>query len=220
MCRRLPVTLAAVTTFGAIAAIAGASPAFAADAGDGPAPAAKAPAPGDYPGGQALITLQVKNGKVTGETGTAVPSSQRKPLGSAPGGTTYRCTVNFTKSRKRVGNRTSVSWFGGIGCSRSMFLFGESYLLESASRLDATGPHYQGTMESAKSGSSRTTVDSRNPSLYIRHLTNVYFPSSVTGTISVVPATGQKLNKASKCASVSSPGYTVGMQCDLYTDRF
>lgn len=210
--------LTAVTAIGAIAALGAASPALAADTGN--APLAKAPAPGDYPGSQPLITLQVKNGKVTGETGTAIPGSERKAPGSSPGGPTYRCTVNFTKTKKRVGSRTSVDWFGGIGCSQSMFLFGEAYLLESATKIDATGPHYQGIMKSASSGNRSTRVNSRNPSLYIRHLTNVYFPSSATGTISVVPAAGQKLNKASKCTAVRNPAYTVGLQCDLYTDRF
>ena len=98
--------------------------------------------------------------------------------------------------------------------------FGESYLLETASKTDGTGLHYQGTMRSAASGSNQTLINSRNPSLYIRHLTNVYFPSSATGTINVFPAAGQKLNKSSKCVAVRTPAYTVGVQCDLYTDRF
>ena len=220
MSRCLPAKLAAVTTACATAAMLAASPSLAADAGNGPAPGARAPAPGDFPSNQPLITLQVKNGKVTGETGTAVPASERRTPIGAPGGTTFRCTVNFTNVKRRVGSRTSVRWFGGIGCSQSMFLFGEAYLLESATKVDATGPHYQGTMKSASSGSNSTTVNSSNPSLYIRHLTNVYLPSGATGTINVVPATGQKLNKASKCVAVRSPAYTVGVQCDLYTDRF
>ena len=219
MSRSLPAKLAAVMTVCATTAVC-ASPSLAADAGNGPAPRAKAPAPGDFPSNQPLISLQVKNGKLTGETGTAIPASERRTPVAAPGGTTFRCAANFTNLKKRVGSRTSAKWFGGIGCSQSLFLFGEAYLLETASKTDGTGAHYQGTKRSAASGSNQTLINSRNPSLYIRHLTNVYFPSSATGTINVFPASGQKLNKASKCVAVRTPAYTVGVQCDLYSDRF
>jgi hypothetical protein len=212
--------LAAITITGAAVLAAGAGPALAADAGVASAPRAKAPAPGDFPTNQALITVQFKNGKVTGVTGTAVPSSQRVSPGASPGGTSYRCAVNFTNSKKRVGTQTEAKWFGGIGCNVAPFIFGESYLLETATKLDGTGAHYQGTMRSASSGNNKTTINSRNPSLYIRHLTNVYYPSGNSGQISVFPAAGQKLNKASKCSPVRTPAYAVGVQCDLYSNRF
>jgi hypothetical protein len=208
-----------MTIVGATALAAGASPAMAADAGAASAPRATAPAPGDLPSGQALIVLQFKNGKVTGETGTAIPTSERKTPSPSSSGPSYRCAVNFTSSKKRQA-RTSVKWFGGIGCNVPAFIFGEAYLLETATKLDATGAHYQGTMRSASSGSNQTTINSSNPSVYIRHLANVYYPSGNSGTISVFPAAGQKLNKASKCVSVRSPAYAVGVQCDLYSDRF
>jgi len=219
--RRFTSKLTILTIFATTALAAGAAPSWAADAGAASAPRATAPAPGDLPSGQALIVLQFKNGQVTGDTGTAVPSSERKAPGSSPGGTSYRCAVNFTNSKKRVGSRTQAKWFGGIGCNTpAPFIFGEAYLLETATKLDGTGPHYQGTMRSASSGNNGTTINARNPSLYIRHLTNVYYPSGNSGTISVFPAAGQKLNKASKCVPVRSPAYVVGVQCDLYTDRF
>jgi hypothetical protein len=213
--RRFTPKLAAVAIVGATALTAGASPSLADNA-----PRVTAPAPGDLPSGQALIVLQFKNGKVTGETGTAIPTSERKTPASSSSGTSYKCTVNFTNSKKSAGSRTSVKWFGGIGCNVPAFIFGDAYLLETATKLDATGPHYQGTMRSASSGNNNTTINSRNPSLYIRHLTNVYYPSGNSGEITVSPATGQKLNKASKCTSVRTPAYVVGVQCDLYTDRF
>lgn len=217
---RLTRKLAAITITGAAVVAAGAGPALATDAGVASAPRAKAPAPGDFPTNQALITVQFKNGRVTGVTGTAVPGSQRKPTGPSPGGTSYRCAVNFTNAKQRVGSQTQAKWFGGIGCNVAPFIFGESYLLETATKLDGTGAHYQGTQRSAASGNNKTTINSRNPSLYIRHLTNVYYPSGNSGTISVFPATGQKLNKASKCSPVRTPAYAVGVQCDLYSNRF
>ena len=212
--RRFTLSLAATTITGAAVLAASAGPALA------DVPRAKTPAPGDFPGNQALITLQFKNGQVTGVTGTAVPASQRVAPKGSPSGTSYRCAVNFTNSKKRVGSQTQAKWFGGIGCNVAPFIFGEAYLLETATKLDGTGAHYQGTQRSASSGNNKTTINSRNPSLYIRHLTNVYYPSGNSGQISVFPAAGQKLNKASTCAPVRTPAYVVGVQCDLYSNRF
>jgi hypothetical protein len=155
-------------------------------------------------------------------TGTAVPRSKRKRLGhTAPASTSVQCSVNFTHSRVRNDGRTTVNWFGGIGCTKSMFLFGQAFLHESATTIDGTGKHYQGVMSSAASGRNGTVVNAPHPSLYIRHLTNVYFPVQVTsGRIWVYPAPGQHLNSASFCAAAHQPGYGLGVHCELYTNRF
>jgi hypothetical protein len=60
-----------------------------------------------------------------------------------------------------------------------------------------------------------------DPSLYVRHLTNVYFPvGTSSGRIALYPAPGQKLNGASKCVPARSAGHGLGVHCDLYTNRF
>lgn len=222
MSRRLSLKLAAATIPSVIAILWSASPSLAVNLGNGPSAPPRAPAPFDEPSNQPLISLQFKNGKVISLTGSAVPrSDQKKPGRVAPAATRVRCSVNFTNSRRRQGNRTYVRWFGGIGCSQSMFLFGEAYLHESATKIDGVGPHYQGVMQSAASGRNQTIVNAPNPSLYIRHLANVYFPSSVSsGQISVYPAAGQRLNAASRCVAARTPGYSLGVHCDLYTNRF
>jgi hypothetical protein len=57
--------------------------------------------------------------------------------------------------------------------------------------------------------------------LYIRHLTNVYFPTApFSGTITVKPAPGQVVNAASKCVAASLSGHGIGVHCDYYTNRF
>jgi hypothetical protein len=60
-----------------------------------------------------------------------------------------------------------------------------------------------------------------NPSLYIRHLTNMYLPGHPSGgAIGVLPQPGQHLNGASKCSASRTVKYGIGVHCDLYTDRF
>jgi hypothetical protein len=221
MRKRLRTKLLAAAIPTGIAVLCTAGPSVAAGLGNGPSGPPRTPGPTDLSPSQPLIDVQFKNGKITGVTGTAVPKSmQKKPTGVAPR-TQAKCSVNFTRSRKRVGNNTSVSWFGGLGCMRAMFLFGEATLNQSATAISGTGPHYQVFKKSAASGRNNTTVKAPNPSLYIVHLTNVFFePVIGTGRITVYPAPGQRVNVATWCIAAKAPGHGLGVHCELYTDRF
>jgi hypothetical protein len=183
----------------------------------------KEPTSTTLPRGKPLIVVRIKNRKVVALTGTALlPGATIKPRKGAPkAAQSARCSVNFTNSTKSSGGNTTADWFGGIGCSRSMFLFGQAYLQESATKVDGSGGHYQLTGKSASSGNGATVIKEPHPSLYIRHLTNVYFPLGTgSGQISVYPAKGQVLNGASKCVTATFGKYGVGAHCDLYTNRF
>ena len=221
MSTRLSSTLTVLSIAASGGALVGAAPGLAANLGNGPTSPPTTPSRSVLPGKKPLITVRFRKGKLIGITGTAVPLSARKKPRRTGSGASARCSVNFTNTKTRQGNKSSVRWFGGIGCSQSMLLFGQAYLQESATKVDATGAHYQGTMKSAVSGRNQTVVNAPNPSLYIRHLTNVYFPKGVSsGQISVYPAAGQRLNAASKCVTARTPGYGPGVHCELYTNRF
>lgn len=170
---------------------------------------------GSLPAGQPLIAIAfgghgiTVGGSAVGRTPTSVPVTQ--------------CSVNFTQRKTRAANGRSVSvrWFGGIGCSRRMTLFGEAFLAQSASKFDAKGNFYTGLLSAASSGRSGTVVAGANPSLYIWHAMNIYFPGRPPrGVLTIVPRTGQTLNGASSCQAVRSAKYGTGVHCDLYTNRF
>jgi hypothetical protein len=199
------------------------SSSLARNVGNGPPLPVTAPTAKKLPKNKALIVLKFKNGKITTLMGTAVPlGATIKPgKGSPQAAQTAKCSVNFTHSTKSTSTRTTANWFGGIGCTRAMFLFGQAYLQETATKVDGSGMHYQLVKSSATSGRSGTVINSRNPSLYIRHLTNVYFsPGTTSGQISVYPAKGQVLNGASKCVKATFGSNGLGVHCDLYTNRF
>jgi hypothetical protein len=191
--------------------------------GNGPKLPVKEPTKKALPAGKPLIVLRFNHRKLIGLTGTALlPGATLKPKKGAPKATqSASCSVNFTHTTKVSAGKTMADWFGGIGCSRSMFLFGTAYLQESATKVDGSGNHYQLTAKSASSGQSATVINDPHPSLYIRHLTNVYFPIGTgSGQISVYPAKGEILNSASKCVKATFGKYGLGVHCDLYTNRF
>jgi hypothetical protein len=189
--------------------------------GNGPKRHSKAPMRATLPRSKPLILIEFVNGKVTSVSGTAVPRSARRSTLGAPRLKTAKCSVNFTRSRVRFGNQTVVSWFGGVGCTRQMVLFGQAFLQESAAHVDGLGTHYEGYLRSAASGYSRTFVNAPHPSLYIRHLVNVNFlASGGTGSIGLYPSPGQLINGASVCQVSTVRQYGIGVSCDLYSNRF
>jgi hypothetical protein len=215
--------LAAAIPVVVVAALLITSSSLAKNVGNGPKLPVTAPIAKKLPKGKALIVLKFKSGKVTSLTGSAVPlgATVKPPKGSPQAVQSTKCTVNFTHATKSTSTRTAASWFGGVGCRRSMFLFGQAYLQQNATKVDSAGGHYQVTNRSALSGRNRTIVNSPHASLYIRHLTNIYFPPGTgSGQISVYPGQGQVLNAASKCVKATFGKYGLGVHCDLYTNRF
>ncbi|HEY6399413.1 MAG TPA: hypothetical protein VIX82_18365 [Solirubrobacteraceae bacterium] len=189
--------------------------------GNGPKRPSKAPLKRNLPTNQALILVQFVGGRVTNVSGTAVPRSARRSTLGAPRVKSARCSVNFTHMRVRFGNQTVVSWFGGVGCSRPMVIFGQAFLQETAKKVDGTGIHYEGYMRSSASGFSRTFVNAPNPSLYISHRVNANFlDSGGTGSIGVYPSPGQLINGASICQVSRVRSYGIGVSCELYSARF
>ncbi len=142
------------------------------------------------------------------------------------------CHVNFTRQRKRALPRgaSSAKWYGGIGCGRTMLLYGQAFLLQNHKTYWGFGTYYEGIMRSGDSGAKSTYVppgsSGKQRSLYIRHLTNAYFTNPfTTGVITITPSKGTTLNKATKCQlgkPVTSGGrtYREGLHCDLYSERF
>jgi hypothetical protein len=223
MFRRAPVKLSVAIAPVLIASLllAAVSSAGPGNLGNGPKRRSKAPITGTLPRSQALILIEFVNGKATNVSGTAVPRSARRSTLGAPRLKTARCSVNFTDRRVRFGNQTVVSWFGGVGCTRQMVVFGQAFLQESASHVDGVGTHYEGYLRSAASGYPRTFVNAPNPSLYIRDLLNVNFlASGGTGSIGVYPSQGQRINGASVCQVSAVRAYGIGVSCDLYSNRF
>jgi hypothetical protein len=154
-------------------------------------------------------------------TGSAVGLGARRHQHKIGNLLSALCSVNFTSKTVSSGGKTIANWFGGIGCDQKMFLFGQAYLQESATKIDGTGPQYQKVDSSAASGQNGTVINESKPSLYIRHVTNVYFsPGTNTGTIAVYPAKGQVLNGASFCQVATAAGHGTGVHCELYTNRF
>jgi hypothetical protein len=217
LCTKL---LAAAIPIG-IAILSTTAPALGKGLGIGPSGPSRTPGKVDLAPSQPLIDLQFKNGKVTGLTGTAVPKNmQKKPTGAAPR-TQAKCSVNFTHSRRPDSGDTLVSWFGGIGCTRSMLLDGQATLNQSAMTISGRGRQYLGVLKSASSGANNTVVKAPNPSLYVVHITNVLFSSKTgSGRITLYPSTGQQVNAATRCIGQSSPSHGPYVHCELYTDRF
>ncbi|MFZ1996449.1 MAG: hypothetical protein WAU75_20225 [Solirubrobacteraceae bacterium] len=152
---------------------------------------------------------------------------------SAASGITVLCHVNFTRSRAAAlpKGASSVTYFGGIGCPRTMLLFGQAFLLQNASTYLGFGNHVEGFQQSYASGQKNKYVspgaNSSRRSLYIRHLTNVYFPNPLmTGVITIQPSAGTPFDAAaSKCAlgpphTVAGVTYKAGLHCDFYSTRF
>lgn len=218
---RLPTKLltAAVPVGLAVACVA--APSFAKGLGNGPSGPPRTPSPTDLAPSQPLVDLQVKSGRVTGLTGTAVPKNmQKKPTGVTPRMQT-KCTVNFNHNTRPANGDTLANWFGGIGCARAMFLFGQATLNQSATTINGVGPHYQANLKSASSGRNNTLIKAAHPSLYVVHFINVYFTSRLgTGRITVYPAAGQQVNAATRCINATAPGHGLGVHCDVYTNRF
>ena len=190
--------------------------------GNGPKLAPKAPKSFTLKPMLPLISVRFQNGRVTSVSGTAVPRSGL--VGApAPGPKvkTVKCGVNFTHSKLKAGNQSSVAWFGGIGCGRPVVLFGQTYLQRSASNVVGLGSHYQGYKSSEASGNPKTLITGSNPSLYIRNLINVNFLSpGGSGQIGIYPAAGQRINGASQCEVATTKPYGIGVHCDLYSNRF
>ena len=204
-----------------VALMCTAGPAMAKGLGNGPSAPVRTPSRVDLAPSQPLVDLQFKNGRVTGLTGTAVPKNmQKRPTGVVPR-TQTKCSVNFNHNTRPGSGGTLANWFGGIGCTRTMFLFGQATLNQSARTIDGVGLHYQANLKSASSGRNKTLIKAVHPSLYVVHFTNVYFSSSLsTGRITLYPASGQKVNSATRCVSATAQGHGLGVHCDLYTDRF
>jgi hypothetical protein len=189
--------------------------------GNGPAAPARAPIHSKLPANKPLVVVQLRRGKVVGLSGTALLPGATRHIRKPTAVLSALCSVNFTQTTTSSKGKTIANWFGGIGCDQKMFLFGQAFLQESATKIDATGPHYQEVDSSAASGQHGSVINEPNPSLYIRHETNVYFsPASSTGTIAVYPAKGQVLNGASYCKVAQTAGLGTGVFCDLYTNRF
>ncbi len=204
-----------------LAVACAAAPTFAKGIGNGPTGPSRTPSPVNLAPTKPLVDLQFKNGRVTGLTGTAVPkSAQKRPTGVAPRMQT-KCTVNFSHNTRPDNGDTLANWFGGIGCARAMFLFGQATLNQSATTINGVGAHYQANLKSASSGRNNTLIKAARPSLYVVHFANVYFTSRLgTGRITVYPAPGQQVNAATRCVSATAQGHGLGVHCDLYTDRF
>lgn len=189
--------------------------------GNGPTAPARAPIHSQLPANRALIVVQLRHGKVVGLAGTALLRGATRKVRKPSAVLSALCSVNITQTTTSSNGKTIANWFGGIGCDQNMFLFGQAYLQESATQIDATGPHYEKVDSSAASGRNGSVINAPHPSLYIRHETNVYFsPGTDTGTIAVYPAKGQVLNGASYCKVAQASGHGTGVFCDLYTNRF
>lgn len=177
---------------------------------------------GSAPFTQPLIVISfarnravVLGGSAVGTHASDVARAANIPISAA------ECFVNFTNRTSRAANGVSVRWFGGIGCSRHVVLFGQAFLAESASRFEGSGNHYAGQLKTASSGKSNTIVRKSNPSLYVWSATNVYFQERPSrGVIAVLPNAGQQVNAATTCKVVKSSSYGFGVHCDLYSQRF
>jgi hypothetical protein len=178
---------------------------------------------GATPFTQPLIVISFATGRASVLGGSAV-----KSLGSIAHAanvpiSAVLCSVNFTtrKTRFSGGKSVSVRWFGGIGCTRHMELFGQAFLAQSAKIFNGSGNFYKGQLASVTSGQANTIVNNSNPSLYVWHATNIYFQEKPSrGVIAVSPSPGQQINAASTCKVVKDPSFGFGVHCDLYSQRF
>ena len=173
-----------------------------------------------------LIAVSFVNGKATVIGGSAVPSSARRGVHRARAAaipvSATSCDVNFTTKKTSIGGgKTSANWFGGILCNRAVQLTGQAFLAESASKIDGTGKFFNAQLQSYSSGQSNTIINAANPSLYVWHATNVYFPEKPTnGVIVIQPAANQSINAATTCKVATSASFGVGVHCDIYSNRF
>ncbi len=170
-----------------------------------------------------LVAISFNGNKATVLGGSAVPStsSKRARLSNVPI-SAAQCLVNFTTQATPVsGNKTSAKWFSGISCSQKMFMFGEAFLAESATKFDGSGGYFTGTAASDLSGHSNTTVNEPHPSLYVWSAINVFFPQKASrGVIVILPKGTQPINSATSCRVTSTTSNGIGVHCDLYTSRF
>ncbi len=159
----------------------------------------------------------VLGGSAVGASATGVAHAAGIPISAA------LCSVNLTTAKFTyvVHRSVRVRWFGGIGCSRRLALFGQAFLAESASIFDGSGNYYKAVTASASSGRASTIIAKPNPSLYVWYATNIYFQERPSrGVIAVVPSAGQPINAATTCKVVSLPSYGFGVHCDVYSERF
>ncbi len=178
---------------------------------------------GASPSTAPLIAVSFANGKATVLGGSAVSghAASDAHIANIPI-SAVQCSVNFTTKKTQASNKKSVTarWFSGIGCSRSVELYGQAYLAESAKVFDGKGNFYKGVMSSAKSGQSATVINKSNPSLYIWSAVNIFFQEKpARGVIVVVPQGNQPINGATSC-KVATSSFGVGVHCDMYTNRF
>lgn len=188
-----------------------------------PNPPARALAPSTLPTKGSLITLQFTNGKITDLAGTAVPTTSAikpaKPARAHVSAAT--CFVTFTHHEQHTAGTATVRWTGQITCLRGMLLSGQAFLQARANHVDGSGRYYQRLARGTASGRSSTVIKGSRPSLYIRHVTSVYFPLRPgSGRISIYASHRQRLNGSSRCVAKNVQGVGIGLQCDLYTDRF
>ena len=188
----------------------------------GSPPRARLTQPGStvLPANQPLIVVSFSGGRIVTLGGSAAGSVSARA--AAVPASAAECFVNFTQRVRPLTSRSvTVRWYGGISCTRRMTLFGEAWLAESATAFDASGNHYQGQLVSVASGRPNTIVRKGNPSLYIWHASNFYFPELPSrGVLAVLPSPGQVLNGATACKGLRSSTYGFGIHCDLYSQRF
>ena len=170
---------------------------------------------------QPLIVISFANNRATVLGGSAVGASTKRGRISNIPISAAQCSVNFTTHATSASGSTSVRWFGGIACTRSLVLFGQAFLAESASKFDGRGNFYNGQLASASSGQPNTVVHARNPSVYIWHATNIFFQEKpARGVIAVLPSPNQQINGATSCKVATNPKYGFGVHCDVYSQRF
>jgi hypothetical protein len=170
-----------------------------------------------------LIAVSFANGKATVLGGSAVSghAASDAHIANIPI-SAVQCSVNFTTKKTQASNKKSVTarWFSGIGCTRSVELYGQAFLAESAKKFDGKGKFYKGVMKTASSGQSATVINESNPSLYIWSAVNIYFQEKpARGVFVVVPSANQSINGATSC-KVANSSFGLGIHCDLYTNRF
>ncbi|MDQ6821808.1 MAG: hypothetical protein M3076_15980 [Actinomycetota bacterium] len=178
---------------------------------------------GAAPSSQPLIAVSFVGGRATVIGGSAVPANVSKHVQNANVPVSaVQCSVNFTTRKIRIGSgSTSVRWFSGIACSRTVELFGQAFLAQSASKFAGSGQYYKGQLKTASSGRAATIVKAANPSLYVWSATNVFFQEKPSrGVIVVQPSANQQINPATSCEPVRSRSFGWGVHCDMYTSRF
>jgi hypothetical protein len=171
---------------------------------------------------QPLIVVSFANGRASVLGGSAVPASSVKAHKSNVPISATTCSVNFTTQATKIsGGSTNARWFGGISCNQKVQLFGQAYLAKSATKFDGKGNYYNGQLSSASSGQKSTIIKESNPSLYVWHATNIYFPQKpARGVIVVMPSNSAQINAATTCKVATNSSFGIGVHCDLYSNRF